>query len=69
LLPIQREASDERNFVSKAVNWALRQIGERNMGLRREVIKAAMKIRETDSKIERWRATDALGELESYQSR
>ncbi len=63
-LPLIREAStDERNFVRKAVNWALRSIGKRNTGLRWKAIAAAEAIREIDSRSARWIAADALREL------
>jgi len=66
LLPvIKREATDERNFVKKAVNWALRHIGKRNAELNPIAIKAAREIREIDSKAARWIASDAIRELES----
>ena len=58
-----READDERNFVRKAVNWALRQIGKRNAVLCREAIQTAHQIQALDSKAARWIATDALREL------
>ena len=62
---IQREAHDERNFVKKAVNWALRQIGKRNIRLNREAIRAAERIRSQGSRAARWIAADALRELKS----
>ena len=62
---IRREAHDERNFVKKAVNWALRQIGKRNPRLRRAAIAAAKDIRKLDSRSARWIAADALRELEN----
>lgn len=62
---IKRESTDERNFVKKAVNWALRQIGKRNKNLNRVAIKAAKEIRKIDSKSARWIASDTLRELES----
>jgi 3-methyladenine DNA glycosylase AlkD len=66
LLPaIRRGASDERNFVKKAVNWALRQIGKRNRKLNRAAILAAREIRAMNSSSARWIAADALRELES----
>lgn len=66
LLPvITREARDERNFVRKAVNWALRQIGKRNSRLRRAAIAEAKRIRRLDSRSARWIAADALRELEN----
>lgn len=64
---IKREATDERNFVRKAVNWALRQIGKRNTYLQREALKTAKEILQLDSKSARWIANDAIRELESKQ--
>lgn len=61
---IAREATDERNFVKKAVNWALRQIGKRNPGLRRAALAEAKRIAQLDSRAARWIAADALRELE-----
>jgi 3-methyladenine DNA glycosylase AlkD len=65
LKAIEREAWDERNFVKKAVNWALRQIGKRNQRLNREAIMVAERIREKETKAGRWIAADALRELKS----
>jgi 3-methyladenine DNA glycosylase AlkD len=62
---IKRGATDERNFVKKAVNWALRQIGKRNKRLNRSAIKVAKEIAQIDSRAARWIATDALRELRS----
>lgn len=62
---IQREATDERNFVKKAVNWALRQIGKRNINLNGMAIKTAEEIKRIDSRSARWIAADALRELSS----
>jgi 3-methyladenine DNA glycosylase AlkD len=62
---IEREAHDERNFVKKAVNWALRNIGKRNKRLNREAIRAAERIRRQGSRPARWIAADALRELKS----
>lgn len=62
---IKREANDNRNYVRKAVNWALRQIGKRNINLNKEAIKTAKEIGEMDSKAARWIASDALRELEN----
>ena len=61
---IRRESTDERNFVRQAVNWALRQIGERNPRLRRAAIAAARRIVKIDSKAARRIARDTLRELE-----
>jgi 3-methyladenine DNA glycosylase AlkD len=62
---IIRGATDERNFVKKAVNWALRNIGKRNINLNRAAINVANEIRQLDSKAARWVASDAIRELES----
>jgi 3-methyladenine DNA glycosylase AlkD len=62
---IKREAADDRNFVKKAVNWALRNIGKRNINLNRAAITAAREIQQIDSKASRWIASNALRELES----
>jgi len=62
---IEREARDERNFVKKAINWALRNIGKRNLRLNRAAIRTAERIRRQDSRAARWIAADALRELRS----
>jgi len=62
---IKRHSTDERNFVKKAVNWALRQIGKRSPFLRRAAIKTAKEIQKLDSKSAKWVAADALRELKS----
>lgn len=62
---IIREAHDERNFVKKAVNWALRQIGKRNINLNNKTIEVAEEIKKIDSKSAKWIAKDALRELKS----
>jgi 3-methyladenine DNA glycosylase AlkD len=62
---IEREAGDERNFVKKAVNWALRQLGKRNTFLRDIAIETAERIKTQNSKSARWIAADALKELRS----
>jgi 3-methyladenine DNA glycosylase AlkD len=60
---IKEGARDERNYVRKAVNWALRQIGKRNASLNRSAIEVAREIQKFDSKAARWIASDALREL------
>lgn len=60
---IEREATDDRNFVKKAVNWALRQIGKRNITLRAAAIQTAERILQQDNTTARWIARDALKEL------
>ncbi|MBP1663429.1 MAG: hypothetical protein H6Q19_569 [Bacteroidetes bacterium] len=60
---IEREASDDRNFVKKAVNWALRQTGKRNEYLRIKAIETANNILKQNTKSARWIANDAIREL------
>lgn len=60
---IKQHAADERNFVKKAVNWALRQIGKRNLSLNKKAIDIADEIRKMNSPAARWIAADALREL------
>jgi len=62
---IEEESSDDRNFVKKAVNWALRQIGKRNRSLHKSAIKASGRIKLQDSKTARWIANDALREFKT----
>lgn len=58
-------AVDERNYVKKAVNWALRNIGKRNAPLNKKALKTAEKIQSIDSRSARWIAADAIRELNS----
>jgi len=60
---IKKYSTDSRNFVKKAVNWALRQIGKRNKNLRIKTIKFAKEIQKIDSPTSRWIANDAIREL------
>lgn len=62
---IEEYSTDERNFVKKAVNWALRQVGKRNLALNKKAIELAKKIQKQDSKTAKWIANDALKELQS----
>lgn len=62
---IRKYATDERNFVRKAVNWALRQIGKRNERLLKLAIEQGREIEKINSKSARWIAKDALRELNS----
>lgn len=66
---IKREASDSRNYVKKAANWALRQIGKRNLSLNRAAVEVAREIAKIDSKSARWIASDAIRELTSENIR
>ncbi|MBI4053110.1 MAG: DNA alkylation repair protein [Candidatus Diapherotrites archaeon] len=65
---IVRESGDERNFVKKAVNWALRQIGKRNLRLNKRAVAVAREIQKLGSKPGRWIAADALRELQSEKT-
>lgn len=62
---IEREAVDERNFVKKAVNWALRQIGKRSTVLHAEAVVVATRMKESTSRSARWAGADAYRELMS----
>jgi 3-methyladenine DNA glycosylase AlkD len=62
---IARESTDERNFVKKAVNWALRNIGKRNAVLNSKAIATAKQIAKSEDKTAQWIAKDALKELTS----
>ncbi|OBW63182.1 MAG: DNA alkylation repair protein [Dehalococcoides mccartyi] len=61
------EASDERNYVKKSVNWALRQIGKRNLSLNKAAITLGEEILAQNTRSARFIATDALRELKSPQ--
>lgn len=63
LMLIIKHSDDERNFVKKAVNWALRQIGKRNPVMNAKALEVAEKIAKIDSKAARWIAKDAIREL------
>ncbi|MBI4201939.1 MAG: DNA alkylation repair protein [Chloroflexi bacterium] len=60
---IQQAASDDRNFVRKAVNWALRQIGKRNLALNAAAMHLAQELKASPSRAARWVGSDALREL------
>lgn len=62
---LEKHADDERNFIKKAVNWSLRQIGKRSLFLNELAIETAEKIKAQNTKPARWIATDALRELNS----
>ena len=62
---IKKYATDERNYARKAVNWALRHIGKRNLKLNKKAIALAREISKIDSKSAKWIAADALRELQS----
>lgn len=60
---IKKHSVDERNFVKKAVNWALRQIGKRSIFLNKKALELASEIEQLDSKSAKWIAKDAIKEL------
>jgi 3-methyladenine DNA glycosylase AlkD len=62
---IKSGATDERNYVKKAVSWALRHIGKKNIDLNKKAISLAREIKDIDSKAARWIASDVIRELES----
>lgn len=62
---IERGATDPRNYVKKAVSWALRNIGKRNRRLHTVALKAAERLRESDSKPARWIASQSIRDLNS----
>jgi len=62
---IKTASSDERNFVKKAVNWALRQIGKRNKNLNKKAIRFARQLQKGELKSQKWIASNAIRELES----
>ncbi|MDO9399187.1 MAG: DNA alkylation repair protein [bacterium] len=62
---IKKYSFDERNYVRKSVNWALRQIGKRNINLNKLAIEKAKEILKIDSKSAKWIASDAIRELTS----
>ncbi len=66
---IKREAADNRHFVTKAINWALRQIGKRNHNLNHCALTTAEEILAMDSTTAHWIASDAIRELTSEKVR
>lgn len=62
---IRKQSTDERNFVKKAVNWALRQIGKRNLDLNKEAVRTSKSIQNISSASAKWIASNAISELTS----
>ena len=62
---VTRESGDSRNFVKKAVDWTLRQIGKRNLNLNRRAIETAEEIQRVNLRSAKWIASDAIRELTS----
>lgn len=72
LIPvIKKAATDPRNYVKKAVSWALRHIGKRNGNLNKLAIEAAKEIRQIDSKTAKWIGSDVIRDItrESIQNK
>ena len=65
---IVRYATDERNFVRKAVNWALRGIGKRNLRLRGQALATASELASATDRSARWIGRDAVRELQSEKT-
>jgi 3-methyladenine DNA glycosylase AlkD len=65
LVRAEREAQDERNFVKKAVSWAIRELGQRNVELNAAAIATSQRLQASDSRAARWVGSDALRELTS----
>jgi 3-methyladenine DNA glycosylase AlkD len=65
LIIIKKESTDERNYVRKAVNWALRNIGKRNNAMNKKAIEISKEIKKINSKTAKWIASDAIRELTS----
>ncbi|HEY0457982.1 MAG TPA: DNA alkylation repair protein [Pyrinomonadaceae bacterium] len=68
LTVLENKACDERNFIKKAVNWSLRQIGKRNLNLNRLAVEAAERIQAQNTRAARWIAADALRELKNEKT-
>lgn len=66
---IKRESTDERLYVKKAVNWALRNIGKRNIDLKSKAILVAEEISQVNDKTAKWIASNALKELKGDKIR
>jgi 3-methyladenine DNA glycosylase AlkD len=62
---IEAAADDDRNYVRKAVSWALRQIGKRNRALNADAVAVAERLHERQTRPARWIASDVLRELTS----
>jgi len=69
LRAVEREAADDRNFVKKAVNWALRQIGKRSAGLNAAAVALSVRLKSGESRAARWIGADAYRELTSDKVR
>lgn len=66
---IVQAASDDRNYVKKAVSWALRNIGKRNQNLNKEAMKVARQLQQSNSKTARWIGSDTIRDITSQPAR
>lgn len=66
---IKEASKDNRNFVKKSVNWAIRQIGKIDLENNRKALNLAYEILEIDNKASKWVARGAIRELESEKVR
>jgi 3-methyladenine DNA glycosylase AlkD len=66
---IKKASTDERNYVKKAVSWALRNIGKKNKNLNKEAIKFAKELEKADSKSAKWIARDTLRDIQNEKVR
>ena len=66
---IEREATDPRNFVKKAVNWSLRQLGKRSATLHAPALALSIKLAASNDKTARWIGVDAVRELDGEKIR
>jgi 3-methyladenine DNA glycosylase AlkD len=62
---IEKGAGDDRNYVKKAINWAIRQMGKRNLNLRKECVALSERLKAQGTPSARWIAADAIRELNS----
>ena len=65
---VERHAGDGRNFVKKAVNWALRQMGKRSPALMKPALALAEKLAASEDRTARWIGRDAAKELSARQA-
>ncbi|MCP4354689.1 MAG: DNA alkylation repair protein [Proteobacteria bacterium] len=63
---IEKYSTDERYYVKKAVNWALRDIGKRNGNLRKHALVLALKLQKSDNKTTKWVGTHRIKEIKNH---
>ncbi len=62
---VEQASVDDRNFVKKGVNWALRAVGERNARLNAAAVEVARRLAESSNATPRWIGKVALRQLAS----